>query len=100
MREERPFYDEDLSLEELARLVEVRPQQLSEILNVRIGDGFYDYVNRYRVNAAKEQLLNEPGRSVLSIAYAVGFNSRSSFYTCFAKETGMTPSRFRSNGGR
>lgn len=95
MENDRPFYDEDLSLEALARLVRVRPQQLSEILNVRIGEGFYEYVNRHRVQAAQAMLTEEPERSVLSVAYAVGFNSRSSFYTCFAKETGMTPSQFR-----
>jgi len=55
---------------------------------------FFDYVARWRVEAAKQHLASNQA-SVLEIAIDVGFNSRSTFYKAFKRETGVTPSAFR-----
>jgi AraC-like DNA-binding protein len=62
-----------------------------------LGQTFSDFVNSYRVEAAKRKLLDPAFRhlSVLGIAEEVGFNSKSSFNSVFKKHTNMTPSRFR-----
>jgi len=58
---------------------------------------FYDYINHYRVEEAR-QLLIDPGKAgykISSIAYDAGFNSVSTFNEVFRKFTGLTPSQFR-----
>jgi len=52
-------------------------------------------INQYRIKEAKKMLIEESERSVLSIAYAVGFNSKSSFYEAFSRFTGKTPVQYR-----
>jgi len=82
------------------RLLGVRPQELSEVINTAYGGSFYDLVNRARVDMAKV-LLREPRarrRKMLDIALSVGFSSQSTFYSQFRKQTGMTPTVWRDKG--
>lgn len=95
MSQERLYCDEDLSLAQLAEQLGLSAYQLSEILNKERSTNFATFINQYRVDEARRLLLAEPERSVLSIGYAVGFNSRSRFNAVFKDLTGETPSRFR-----
>jgi AraC-like DNA-binding protein len=95
MEQERLYSQEDISLKHLAEVLSITPHQLSQLLNELLNTNFNSYVNQYRINEAKHILINEPERSVLSIAYAVGFNSKSSFYEAFSRFTGKTPHTFR-----
>ncbi len=100
LEQERPHLDPGLSLPGLARLLRVRPQELSEVINTVYGGSFYDLVNRARVDMAKV-LLREPRarcRKMLDIALSVGFSSQSTFYSQFRKQTGMTPTVWRDKG--
>lgn len=94
MQNDRPYLRDDLTLPELARRLEVTPHQLSEFLNHRLGKSFHTVVNEYRIAAARALLANGDD-TVLSIAYAVGFNNRASFNAAFAKFTGTTPVAYR-----
>lgn len=60
----------------------------------QIGLSFFDYVNAKRVEAAKV-MLRQGGESVIDIAVAVGFNSRSAFYNAFKTAVGTTPAAYR-----
>ena len=93
MEEERLYCDEDLSLPRLSEVLEVTSHQLSQFLNEHHNINFNNYINNYRINDAKKMLIGEPKRSTLSIAYAVGFNSYSVFYTAFKKETLLSPAQ-------
>ncbi len=95
MIDEKLYVDEDLSLEQLADVAGVHRAQLSEILNNVIGTDFRSYVNRFRVEAAKRLLTEDPERSVLAVAYSVGFNSKTSFNRNFKALAGLTPARYR-----
>ncbi len=95
MEDERLYADEDLSLGSLAEELSLNRHQLSELLNRRTGMNFNAYVNQYRIRAACEMLTTEPDRSVLSVAHAAGFNSKSAFHSAFAKFTGQTPQQYR-----
>lgn len=96
MKSERPFLDEDLKLADVADAMHITPHQLSEILNERLGRNFARFVNQYRIEEARRLLLEESDRTVLSIALAVGFNSKSAFNGAFLDFCGVTPSQFRS----
>jgi AraC-like DNA-binding protein len=95
---EKIFCDEDLTLTRLASLLGVKQGQLSEYFQRRFGFGFYHFINQHRVNEAKLLLLESPSRSVLSVADAVGFNSKSTFNRVFLEIVGMTPTEFRISG--
>ena len=95
MREEHLYREEDLSLATLAAHAGVTPHQLSEYFNKHLESNFSGYVNRLRIEEARRILSEEPDRTVLSVAYAVGFNSKSTFNAAFARFSGQSPSAFR-----
>lgn len=95
MTEDRLHLDPNLSLWSLSKHIGVSDNYVSQVLNEEIGQNFFDFVNGHRVNEAKERLTSS-NETILSIAYEIGFNSRSSFYTAFKKSTGQTPTAFRS----
>jgi AraC-like DNA-binding protein len=92
---EKLFMDPALSLQSLSIRLRVPSHRLSQILNENLGINFRSYVNKRRIDEAKRMLLEKPDDSILDIAFAVGFNSKSSFNTAFAKETGLTPRALR-----
>ena len=97
MEVDKVFCDEDLSLIGLARELDISHYQLSQILNERLSKNFNAFINEYRIKEAEKMLIEEPGRSVTSISYAVGFNTISSFYNSFSKTHDMSPAAFRKN---
>ena len=96
METDKPYLNGDLTLGKLADLISVSPHNLSEALNTRQKQSFYDYVNSYRVSEVKRRLRDGDAEtySLLSIAYDSGFTSKTSFNTIFKRHTGMTPSQF------
>ena len=95
--EEKLFCDEDLSLGKLAALANTTPHQLSAYLNNHLQVNFNQYINGFRIDEAITIMKVDPERSLLSIAFGVGFNSKSSFYDVFTRITGQSPARFRQN---
>ncbi len=95
METDKLYSDEDLTLADLARELSVSSHQLSEILNEHIQKSFKNFVNEFRVGAAREMLEREPERTILSISAAAGFNSKSSFNAVFRSMTGKTPTEYK-----
>jgi AraC-like DNA-binding protein len=100
MEEEKLFCDEDLSLGRLSEALELTKNQLSQFLNTYYKKNFNNFVNSYRIDEAKNMLLAEPKRQIISIAFAVGFNSYSAFHATFKKMTDITPADFRRKNER
>lgn len=92
---QRAFLDPDLGAARLARQMGWTQKMLSEEINQRSGMHFFDFLNSYRINHAKGLLLDDQNRQITEVMLASGFNSKSSFYIAFRKETGMTPSAYR-----
>jgi AraC-like DNA-binding protein len=95
MQEEKFYCDEDITLKRLSAALEITPHQLSEFLNSHYNKNFNTYINTFRIKEGKELLLENERRNTLSIAYAVGFNSYTAFYTAFKQATGLSPADFR-----
>lgn len=97
MKQEKPFLDEDLTLGTLAKQCGLGQTQLSQIINQYFHMNFYDFVNQYRVEEAKQKLISSDYEhlSVLGIAFDCGFKSKSSFNRYFKKYTGSSPSDFK-----
>ncbi len=101
MRREEAYLDPELTLPLLAERVGCSVNHLSQVINAGFGMSFFDYVNKYRVKRAKRILGNlEQHAAVLKVAYSVGFNSNSAFYTAFKKRVGMTPAQYRHGHAR
>jgi AraC-like DNA-binding protein len=97
MAAEAPYLDPELELPALAARLNVSPQTLSEVLGRIAGSRFYDYINKLRVERAKN-LLRDPacaGTSVLDVAMAAGFKSKSTFNKYFREAVGQTPTDYR-----
>ena len=94
MHSDRLYRDPNLTLSALSKHVGVSSNYVSQTLNERVGQSFFEFVNGWRVDEAIP-LLRGGEDTVLAIAFEVGFNSRSSFYTAFKKKTGLTPSAFK-----
>jgi AraC-like DNA-binding protein len=97
MEVDKVFCDEDLSLKRLADMLSISPHQLSEFLNKHMNISFAYYINRFRVDEAIDLMQVQPDRSITSICFSVGFNSKSAFYEAFAKFVGISPARYRRN---
>ncbi len=97
MKTKKPYLNPELSLEMLATDVELSAGYVSQIINKKEKSNFYDFINRYRVEEAKELLANAQFNhySLLAIGQEAGFNSKTTFNTAFKRYAGVTPSRFK-----
>lgn len=99
MVEKEPYLDSSLTIQDLAEQLNMPVKDLSALINLYMNKHFFDFVNEYRIEKAKE-ILKDPSQkelTILEILYQVGFNSKSSFSTSFKKYTGTTPTDFRKN---
>jgi TolB-like protein/AraC-like DNA-binding protein/Tfp pilus assembly protein PilF len=90
---ESPYLNPGLGLRLLAEQVEIHPNQLSWLLNEKLGKNFNEFVNHYRLSHFKQLALDDANHhiSILGLAYESGFNSKTVFNTFFKKTEGMTP---------
>ena len=97
MRSQEAFLTSELTLPKLAQAVDCSVNHLSQVINAGFGMSFFDYLNRYRIEFAKELLskLDGQDKAILNIAFTVGFNSNSAFYAAFKKCVGQTPAQYR-----
>jgi AraC-like DNA-binding protein len=97
MERDKLYLNSDLTLRELAEKLSISAHNLSEILNTKLNQNFYDFINRYRVEEVKRKLSdNEMEKyNLIAIAFESGFNSKATFNTVFKKQTGTTPTEYR-----
>ncbi|MEP1095122.1 MAG: helix-turn-helix domain-containing protein [Cyclobacteriaceae bacterium] len=93
----KPFLNPELTLTDLAKQMGISRNQLSQVINVGVGDNFYNFINKFRVDEVKRLIKEDPTRQykLISLANDAGFNSKSSFNNIFKKTTGLTPSEYR-----
>lgn len=86
-----------LKLFDVAEILNVRPIVLSTFINNYMKMTFFEMVNRYRVEEAKQMLIDERYEryKIEYIGEMSGFNSRASFFRVFKKHIGKTPQDFR-----
>ena len=101
MESTKPYLRSDLTLHDLSECSAIPVNHLSQIVNERFGQNFFDFINRYRIEEVKRRLADPVHRNYTLIAIALdsGFNSKSVFNTAFRKQTGMTPSAYRTSLG-
>jgi AraC-like DNA-binding protein len=97
MNEKKLYRDSLVSLARVAKQTGEPAYVVSQVINERMGESFFEWIARYRVEEAK-RILNDPEKKYVTIeqvAEEVGYNSKSAFNKVFKKLTGKTPSEYK-----
>jgi len=94
MKEEKLFLQDNLSLNKLSESICETENHISETLSQFLHTKFFQFVNGFRVEEAKDA-LQDGDKLITTIAFDVGFNSKSTFNTAFKKIVGHSPSAYR-----
>jgi AraC-like DNA-binding protein len=96
MEDEKPYLNGKLSLKEVADKMSISTNHLSQVINENLKKSFFDFVNSYRVDLAKQKMRDPSNKkyTILSMAYDCGFSSKSTFNSIFKKYEGLTPTEF------
>lgn len=86
--------DRDLSLVELASVINISPTYFASLFKQAIGIPPHQYVIQQRVEQAK-LMLSKTDLAIADIALQVGFSSQSHLTQQFKRFTGMTPKQIR-----
>lgn len=87
-------YHEEMSLKTLGAMYNIHPVYLGQLFHKEVGVSFTEYVNRYRIEKAKEQ-LRTTNQKIQEIARNAGYWEIAYFYKQFKKYVGVTPSEFK-----
>lgn len=99
MTDEKPFLNPALTIQDISNVIAVPVRDLSLLINHKLEQHFYDFINSYRIEYAMDILKDGTKNKVTisEILYEAGFNSKSSFNTAFKKHTEHTPTSYRKN---
>jgi len=86
--------DEELPLEDLARVAHFSPYHFHRIFRGIVGESLQEHIRRLRLERAALQ-LKRTDRRVLDIALEAGFGTHESFTRAFRAVLGCSPSEFR-----
>jgi len=97
MQTGKPFIDPELSMQSLADQLNIRPHQLSRVINQELNMTFSEYINKFRLQEIAGKLSNPEFShyKISALAYDSGFNSVPTLNTLFKKVYKKTPSQFR-----
>ena len=86
--------NDELRLEQLAKLVCMTPTAFSRYFKLRTGKNLSEYIVDIRLGQAARRLVDTTD-SISEICWACGFNTLSNFNRLFRKRKGCTPTEFR-----
>lgn len=89
------YLDPNLTLSKLAKVAGHPQKRISQALNQKLQQSFYDFINRARIEHAQQLIRTHPQFSLLDIAMQSGFNSKSVFNNAFRKISNTTPSGYK-----
>lgn len=97
LSEDKPFVNPNLTLNELAELLKVHPNYLSQVINSKESKNFYELINEKRIEEFLRKIAepNSKQYTFLAIAFECGFNSKTSFNRNFKRYTGVTPTEYQ-----
>jgi AraC-like DNA-binding protein len=96
MDEKKPYVNPDLKLSELANMLNVHPNNLSQVINSVTNKSFYDLINERRIQEFLHLVTLPENKkyTLLTLAFECGFNSKASFNRNFKKIVGKSPSAY------
>ncbi|OYU81912.1 MAG: AraC family transcriptional regulator [Flavobacterium sp. BFFFF1] len=93
MEQQQLFKNPELTLSEVARLLQSNASVISKVVNQGFGQNFNDLINKYRTEAVIKCIADGAHKksTLLGIAFDCGFNSKATFNRAFKKHTGRSP---------
>lgn len=85
---------EEISLETIAKQVDLNPFYISKMFKEQLGINYIDFLTECRIDKAKS-LMGNPERSLKEITFEVGYNDPNYFSKVFKKSCGMSPTEYR-----
>lgn len=96
--DEEAYKNADFNLSNLAQQVKSNSKYVSQAIQQETNKNFNTYINHLRVMEAQKLIqdsFENMNLNLNDVMYACGFKSRSTFYTAFQKETGMSPKQYK-----
>ncbi|MBX3062254.1 MAG: helix-turn-helix domain-containing protein [Anaerolineae bacterium] len=93
------YADTNLSRQKLAQAINVSPQHLDRIFREELNLSVTKYLNRFRIQRAKELLLRTSD-SITTIALRVGYNDAAYFNRVFRELASQSPGAYRKQDAR
>lgn len=90
----REHYQEGLTQEEVAAVLEITPEYLSTLFNREMGINFSVFLKQFRISHAK-RMLKGTDMKVYEIANAIGYSDPKYFQRVFKEEVGVSPGEYR-----
>ncbi len=96
LNEKKVYKQNDITLQKLSEMLETTRHNTSQIINEHFELNFFELINKYRIDEAKEILKREKhkGFTIIDVAYEVGFNNKVTFNKSFKKYNQITPSEY------
>ena len=94
MRQEKMYAVKNLTVEDMAARLGTNRSYLSRAVNTYAGVSFNAWLNSMRIKESIK-LLSETDMPIKKVADEVGYANLTTFYNNFIKETGVPPSKFR-----
>lgn len=89
-------FNQDISLDDVSREVNVSPYYFSKLFKEKTGEGFVEYLTNIRIEKAKI-LLAETDSSMREICQMIGYTDPNYFSRAFKKNVGVTPTEYKEN---
>lgn len=99
MKTEKPYLNPEFRLMDMRQVLPLNRTYLSQLINAEYGCNFYQFVTNYRIEEAKQLMMDHPDMKMQDVAEQCGFSSPTVFARVFARETGKTPSEWSSMEG-
>ncbi len=95
--DEHLFLESNISLKIVAEKLTTSSREVSQAINENVQQNFYEFVNQFRIEKAKELLidLKYKNEKIATIAFDSGFGTVTAFNVAFKKNTGITPTAYR-----
>ena len=94
LENEKIYLKNDVSLDVIAERLNTTRHNASQVINEHFGLNFFDLINKYRIQDAVEILQNDTSRTIIDVAYQVGFNNKVTFNKSFKRFLSQTPTQY------
>lgn len=99
IEEDKIYMQPAITLTQFAEAIETPTYLVSKAIKEIYNKSFPEVINSFRINDIKQK-LSQPdfaNEKIEDLAYDVGFNTASTFYNAFKKETSMSPREYQAS---